>query len=160
MRLREDGARSDPKYYLDLLVVNLHPLHQSPQDDLARLPVQVVEPVSDGSRKVGHLPNDQTQLAFLGSGLSHSARLGFQMGDPLFEPRDAGLKFVLLNQPLGITVDQTSDSLAQPSHLALQHGQVRLPYLLVGTVQAPLLFPHESLWFFQQRPNLVPDRGR
>ena len=58
MWVGEDGARSNSKDDLDLLVINLYPLYQSTHDGLAGIPFQVVEPVSHARRKVGNLPND------------------------------------------------------------------------------------------------------
>ena len=83
MRIWENGARSDPKDDLNLLMVNLYPLHQGTQDGLAGFPFQVVKPVSNARRKVGHLPNDQTELALLSGGLRLGVCLGFQVGDSL-----------------------------------------------------------------------------
>jgi hypothetical protein len=94
MRIGEDG-RFNPKHHLNLLIVHFHPLHYGTDNGLACMPVQMVEVVLHGGRKIGELPNHQAQTFLLFSGFSYCLCLPFQGRHALFEPGDAGLKIRL-----------------------------------------------------------------
>jgi len=70
--------------------------------------------------------------------------------DALFEVCDAGLEFALLDEPLGVVVDQPSDPLAQladPRLSGRQIGPIRLPSRIV---QTPLVLLNQPLRVLQQ----------
>jgi hypothetical protein len=69
---------------------------------------------------------------------------------------DARLKLWLLNQPLGITVDQATDRAARFGKLAGESIKLRLVRMSLHRIQPPLIFRDYERRVFQQPTNLGP----
>ncbi len=115
-------TRADTEDDVDLPLVDLDPLDQRPNDTTLGRPVQLVQPVMKGAREVLQVTDDQPQVTLLGRLRGEVSGLGIQHRRPLFEPGDAGLKLALLDEPLGVAVDEAPDALAQLAQLRLHRG--------------------------------------
>ena len=101
IRAGDEGARADAEHDVHLALVDLDPLHQRPYDTTLALPIQVIEVVGYGRGEVVQVADNQPQIALCGSLLSEVFGLRFEDHYALFEVRDAGLEFALLDEPLG-----------------------------------------------------------
>jgi hypothetical protein len=82
--------------------------------------------------------------------------LFFQVLHPFTHTHHSRFKFLLVNQPISITVNQTSDPSAELAHLG-KHPLVFM-WLLLG-LQALPVFLFQSLWVLKQSTDLLPDRN-
>jgi hypothetical protein len=116
----------DPKDDLDLVLANLHPLHQR-ADNLALLaPLDVIETVVEGLPKRVEVPNDEVEVMLQGLLIRQLLTLDFDMGNALAQAAHARLKLRFFNQPLGIAVDESSQALTELAHLRLQGASLLL----------------------------------
>jgi len=92
-------------------VVNLDPLHHRPYDTTLGLPVQVIEVGGHGGGEVVQMPDNQPQIALRGGLVGEVFGLCVEDRHALLEARHAGLEFTLLDEPLGIAVDEAPDPL-------------------------------------------------
>jgi len=137
-------------------VVNLDPLHQRSNDTTLGLPVQVIQVVGQGGGEVVQMPDDQPQIALRRGLVGKVFRLRFEDRHALLEARHAGLEFAFLDEPLGITVDQAPDALAQLADLGLGGHEVGPVRLLPRIVQTPLVLFPQTRGLGEEHPHLRP----
>ena len=77
--------------------------------------------------------------------------------DPLTEPGDARLEVGLVDQTLGIAVDQPAHPAAQLSDLGLDAGQI-IGCGVAHLIQTPLVLRRDPARILQHTLDLVPDR--
>jgi hypothetical protein len=77
--------------------------------------------------------------------------------DPLTQPGDARLKVGLVDQTLGITVDQPAHSAAQFGDLGLNAGQINCCGV-ASLIQTSLVFRRDPARILQHTLDLAPDR--
>src|SRR4051794_467847 len=77
--------------------------------------------------------------------------------DPLTQPGDARLKVGLVDQTLGITVDQPAHSAAQFGDLGLNAGQITCCGV-ASLIQTSLVFRRDPARILQHTLDLAPDR--
>ena len=134
---------------------HFHPLDQGADHLPFPPPIGLCQPVVDLCGKVLQAPNNQLQVGVQGGLLRQLLALGFQMGDPLAEPGNAGFELVLFEEPLGVTVDQPRQALPQLAELGLERGEGRALGVPVG-MQAPPVFLRQPLGVGQQSTDFVP----
>ena len=104
---------------------HLHALDQCADHLPFPAPIGLCQPVWDLRGKVFQPPHDQTHVGAQSLLLGQLVALRFHMSDPLAEPGDQGLKLLLLNQRLGVTVDQRRQPLPQLAQLCFERGEKR-----------------------------------
>ena len=137
-------------------MVNLDPLHHRPYDTTLGLPAQMIQGVGHGRGEVVQMADNQPQIALRRRLLGKVFRLRFEDHHALLEARHAGLEFALLDEPLGVAVDQAPDPLSQLADLGLGGHEVGLVRLLPRIVQTPLILLDQPLRVFQQAAHLRP----
>jgi hypothetical protein len=78
----------------------------------------------------------------------------FQVLETFTQARHSRFKLLLVNQPLGVAIDEACDSSVKLAHLGIETFQ--LIGILLG-LQTLAIFLFESLWLFQQMANCLPD---
>ncbi len=97
--------RAYPEHDVDLLFPDFDPLHQGTNDLAPLQPIGSGESISYLRGKRVQPSNNQPELVLQRGCLREVVHLLLEVGDPLPQSCDARLKFGLLDQPLGITID-------------------------------------------------------
>ena len=139
-----------------MLLIHFNPLDQATNDLPARLKIRLLQSIVHFGGKGFQTSHNETQLFLYLSLHFEVLDLGFQVLQPCAHPGHAWFKFLLVNQPLGITIDQTRYPAAQLAPLGFQ--------ALVGLglrlgVQALSIGLLQAFGLRQQPVDLVPDRG-
>ena len=116
----------------------------------------MIEVDGQGGGEVIQVADNQPQIALRRSLVGEVFRLCFEDRHALLEARHAGLEFALLDEPLGIAVDEAPDPLPQLTGLRLGGREVGPLRLLPRIVQPPLVFLPQALWLGEERTHLRP----
>src|SRR3954447_13042641 len=73
-------------------------------------PVRAIQPVADDVREQAQLADDEPERVRLPRGLLQRGRLGLEPGDPTTQLHEPWLELRLVDQALGVTVDQPVDA--------------------------------------------------
>jgi hypothetical protein len=139
-----------------MLLIHFDSLDQATDDLPPCLKIRLLQPIVHFGGKGFQASYHETQLLLqLSLGLE-VFDLGFQVLQPGAHPGHARFKFLLVDQTLGITIDQPRYPSAQLVYLGFQ-ALVRIR-LLLG-VQALPVGLLQAFWLRQQPADLVPDRG-
>ena len=93
----------------------------------------------------------------MGGLVTQGFRLLFPSLDPLAESGDPRLEVRLVDQTLGIAIDQPSHAAAQLGQLGLDASQVGRSRI-TGLNHAPLVFRCDQAWILQDSLDLPPHR--
>src|SRR4051794_28718812 len=158
-RSRVGGGRSDPEDDVDAVAVDLDALDQGPDQVTLERPVDLGHPSPNPLREVLEPADDQRQgrpqdgLVPQGRGPLLPAR------DPLPQAGDARLELGLVDQAVGVAVDEPPRGAAQLRALGLDIAELRTaapaPPCLV---EAPLVLGRDPGRVPQQPLDLAPDR--
>ena len=149
-------VRIDPKHDIDVIPGHFHPLDQRPDEVAFARPVGGLQAVVEFGRKVFQTSNNQLQFPVQGRFICQRLALLLQAGEALAQAGHPGLKLLLVDEALGITVDQPGDALAQLADLAFDRGQGRAFGVRLRLQAAPI-FLREPLRVVQQRTDFPPD---
>jgi len=95
-----------------VLLIHVDPLDQTPNDLPARLKIRLLQAIVHFGGKGFQMSHNETQL-FLDLSLRFEVfDVGFQVLQPGAHPGHAWFKFLLVNQTLSITIDQTRETAA------------------------------------------------
>jgi hypothetical protein len=112
--------RTDAKDDANMLLIYVDPFDQAPKDLPARLKIRLLQSIVHFGGKGFQASQNETQL-FLDLSLRFEVfDLGFQVLQPCAPPGHAWFKFLLVKQPLGITIDQPRYPTAQLAHLGFE----------------------------------------
>src|SRR5215831_12568214 len=139
----------DPKYNIDVALSHFHPLDQCPDEVALARPVGRLQAILEFGREALETANNQLQFP-LHSGLISERLALAQTGHP-------GLKLPLVDEALGITVDQPGHALAQLADLAFNRGQ-RGTFRARLRLQTASIFLREPLRVREQRTDFLPHR--
>src|SRR5712692_6873172 len=106
-------VRIDPKHDMHLVGGHFHPLHQGTDQCAFACPVCLLSSMMYRSGKVLQATNNQLQFAMLGGFIRQLATLLIDLRDTAAHTEDAWCKRVLVNEALGVTVDQARQTLPQ-----------------------------------------------
>src|SRR3954469_17617457 len=81
-------GRADPIHDADLLLIDLDPLHQSPDDRTSRLPVRTFQSLRNAPRELLQSADHQSQFRLLSRLADPLLALGLQLGQPFPRRRD------------------------------------------------------------------------
>ena len=109
------------------------------------------------SRKVLQASHNQLQLGMQRRFILELLDLFFEGCEALTESGNAGFKFLLVNEPLGITVDQPGETLPQLPDLGVECGLLR-PLGPARGVQAAAICVCEALRMSEQGTHFLPYR--
>jgi hypothetical protein len=138
-----------------VLLVHFDPLDQAPNDLPARVKIRLLQPIVHFRGKGFQASYNKTQLFLHLSRRFEVLHLGFQMLQPGTHTGYSRFKFLLVNQALSITIDQTCHPSTKLAHLALQ-AVVGLG-LLLG-MQALSVGLLQAFGLREQTTDFVPDR--
>src|SRR6266478_2551895 len=155
--IRVSKVRIDPKHDIDLILRHFHPLDQRTDQVPFPCPVGFLQARVDFGGKVFQTANNQLQLRVHGRLIREVLALLLQPGETLAQAGNPGLKLVLVNEAIRITVDQPCNALAQLADLAFDRDQRRA---FGGGFwrQAAPIFLREPLRVRQQGTHFLPDR--
>ena len=108
-------------------------------------------------RKVFQTPHDQMQFTLQRFLAGQVLTLFLNMRDALVKPGHSGLEFRFVDQPVGVAINETRNTLTQLAQLCLQ-GAAFLALALARGVLPPFEFLPHTLGMGQQRPDFVPHR--
>ena len=111
----------------------------------------------DFGGKVFQTSNNQLQFRVRGGLIREVLALLLQTGETLAQAGNPGLKLVLINEAIRITVDQPGHALAQLADLAFDRHQ-RRAFGGRLRLQAAPIFLREPLRVRQQGTDFLPDR--
>jgi hypothetical protein len=102
-----------------VVLIYFDPLDQAPNDLPARVKICLLQSIMHFGGKGLQASQNETQLFFNLFLRFEVLDLGFQVLQPCTHPRHAWFKFLLVNEALGITIDETRQPSAQLPHLGL-----------------------------------------
>ena len=102
-----------------MLLIHFDSLHQATDDLPPGLKIGLLQAIVHFGGKGFQASQNETQLFFNLFLRFEVLDLGFQVLQPCTHPRHAWCKFLLVNEALGITIDETPQSSAQLPHLGL-----------------------------------------
>src|SRR5215210_3239576 len=117
-------GRSDAEHDIDVPAVNLNALDQRTDQIPLQRPVDGCHPVTNLPGEIMKPAHDQRQCRALRRLVPQGRSLLFPALDPLTQPGDARLEVGLVDQTLGIAVDQPAHPAAQLGDLGLDAGQI------------------------------------
>src|SRR3954454_16612997 len=117
-------GRSDAEHDIDVPAVNLNALDQKADQIPLQRPVDGCHPVTNLPGEILKPAHDQRQCRALRRLVPQGRSLLLPGLDPLTQPGDAWLEVGLVDQTLGITVDQPAHPAAQLGDLGLDAGQI------------------------------------
>src|SRR4051812_17210325 len=127
------GGRSDPEDDIDAVVVDLDALDQGPDQVALERPVDLGHPSPHPLREVLEPADDQRQCPPQGSLIPQGRGLLLPAFDPLPEAGDARLELGLVDQAVGVAVDEPRRGAAQLRDLGFDHVELRT---VAGTAPA------------------------
>jgi len=111
----------------------------------------------DLRRKILQASNNQLQLGLQSCFVLKLLGLDFEGREALPESGNTGFKFRLVNEPLGVTVDQPGKALPQLANLGVER-RLLLPLGSARGLHAATIFLGEALRMGQQGTDFLPDR--
>jgi hypothetical protein len=99
----------DPEDDLDAAVVDFDAAHDGANDISHTKPIEMIEPGDHLSRKVFQPADHEGKVAFGLGSLASSLVPGLQLGHALFQARNAWLELGLVDDALGIAVDESTN---------------------------------------------------
>src|SRR5215471_19289424 len=99
-------VRIDPKHNVDIILRHFYSLDQRPDEIAFARPVGGLQAVLEFGRKVFQTANKQLQLPLQGGLIRQRLALLLQSGETLAQTGESRLKLPLVDEALGITVDQ------------------------------------------------------
>src|SRR5215470_18076074 len=145
----------DPKHNIDVALSHFHPLDQCPDEVALARPVGRLQAILEFGREVLETANNQLQFPLHSGLISERLSLLLQTSKALAQTGHPGLKLPLVDEALGITVDQPGDALAQLADLAFNRGQ-RGTFRTRLRLQTTAIFLREPLRMRQQGTNFPP----
>jgi hypothetical protein len=149
---------TDPIHDADLLLVDLDPLHQGPDDLPSRVPVRLLQPLRDATGERLQLAEHQPQFRLLGGLSDPLPLLALQLGQARPRRRNPRLELRLVEQPVAVSIDQPRNQLFYIPH---QFAEVfhLLTWPRPGTLESPLVLPPDPLRLGQEVAHIAPDGG-
>src|SRR5690349_1115012 len=152
------GGRSDPEDDIDAVVVDLDALDQGPDQIALERPVDLGHPSPHALREVLEPADDQRQCPPQGSVIPQGRGLLLPAFDPLPEAGDARLELGLVDQAVGVAVDEPRHGAAQLRDLSFDHADLRTVAALPRLIKASFVLGRDPGRVPQQPLDLVPDR--
>src|SRR4051795_13049326 len=150
-------GRSDAEHDVDVPVINLNAPDQKADQIPLQRPIDSRNPVANLPGEIMKPAHDQREGRTLRRLVLQGRGLLFPALDPLTEPGDARLEVGLVDQTLGITVDQPAHSAAQLGNLGLDAGQITCCGV-ASLNQTSLVFRRDPARILQHTLDLAPDR--
>src|SRR5215207_1256860 len=150
-------GRSDAEHDVNVRAIDLDALDQRTDQIPLQRPVDGCHPVTNLPGKVLKPAHDQRQCRVLRRLVPQGPGLLFPALDPLTQPGDARLEVGLVDQTLGIAVDQPAHPAAQLGDLGLDAGQIACCGV-AGLDQASLVLRRDPARILQHTLNLAPHR--
>src|SRR5262245_38179455 len=147
----------DPKHDIDLITRDFHPLDQCPDEIALARPIGRLQAIMECGREVLETANNQLQFPLQGGLIGERLALLLQTSEALAQTGHPGLKLPLVDEALGITVDQPGHALAQLADLAFNRGQ-RGTFRARLRLQTASIFLREPLRVREQRTDFLPHR--
>jgi hypothetical protein len=123
-----------------------------------RRPIHVIQPVADRLGEGLELADDHRQGCPEIGRVDRGFPLLLQGPDPLPEARHAGLEVLLLDDAVGVAVDQASHTAAQGCQPAVDRGHRLLARArILDTLEAPMVFGLDPFRLLQKACDLPPD---
>ncbi len=151
-------AGAHPIYDPDLLGVYFDPAHHGPDDRPPRHQVRGIEPVHHLAGELLQPTDEQLQLTLCCLCIGQPLGLQRQRRCPVFQPLDAGLELTLVDQPLGIAVDQPADAAPEGHDLTLELGDLVRLGGVPGVAQAPAVLVRHTAGRLHHGADAVPHR--
>src|SRR5215475_4774453 len=145
----------DPKHNIDVALSHFHPLDQCPDEVALARPVGRLQAILEFGREVLETANNQLQFPLHSGLISERLALLLQPSEALAQTGHPGFKLPLVDEALGITVDQPGHALAQLADLAFNRGQ-RGTFRARLRLQTASIFLREPLRVREQRPDFLP----
>src|SRR5215212_10024394 len=150
-------GRSAAEHDIDVPAVNLNALDQRTDQIPLQRPVDGCHPVTNLPGKVFKPAHDQRQCRALRRLVPQGRSLLLPALDPLTQPGDAWLEVGLVDQTLGIAVDQPAHPAAQLGDLGLDAGQITCCGV-ASLNQASFVLRRDPARILQHTLDLAPDR--
>jgi len=93
-----------------VVVVDLDPPHEGADDVALGVPVRRLQPVPDHPGESLELADDEPEGPGLVGGIAQGRGLALELGDPPPQRREPRLELRLVDEPLGVAVDETADA--------------------------------------------------
>jgi len=139
-----------------VVLIHFDPLDQTTNDLPARVKIRLLQPITHCGSKGFQASHNRTQLFFYLFFRFEVLDLGFQVLQPYTHTSHTRFKFLLVNQALGITIDEPRQPSAQLTHLGLQAlGGIGL----LGGLQALPVGLLQACGLRQQLADFLPDHG-
>src|SRR3954449_11489930 len=153
------GGRSDPEDDIDAVVVDLDALDQGPDQIALERPVDLGHPSPHALREVLKPADDQRQCPPQGGLIPQGRGPLLPAFDPLPEAGDARLELGLVDQAVGVAVDEPRHGAAQLRDLGFDHVELRtVAAAPPRLVEASFVLGRDPGRVPQQPLDLVPDR--
>src|SRR4051794_22983014 len=153
------GGRSDPEDDIDAVVVDLDALDQGPDQIALERPVDLGHPSPHALREVLEPADDQRQCPPQGGLIPQGRGPLLPAFDPLPEAGDARLELGLVDQAVGVAVDEPRRGAAQLRDLSFDHVELRtVAAALPRLIKASFVLGRDPGRVPQQPLDLVPDR--
>src|SRR5215212_2337539 len=150
-------GRSDAEHDIDVPAVNLNALDQRTDQIPLQRPVDGCHPVTNLPGEIMKPAHDQRHCRALRRLVPQGRGLLLPGLDPLTQPGDARLEVGLVNQTLGIAVDQPAHPAAQLGDLGLDAGQIT-GCGVASLNQASFVLRRDPARILQHTLNLAPHR--
>jgi hypothetical protein len=131
---------------LYIIFADLYTLDKCTKQLAFREPVYFIEAVFQCGGEVFQASDDQTQFGLAGLLIHDLLFLVFEITQALAQTANPWLEFLLLDETLGIAVNQTGDALSHFNNLSLDGNQILV--VSVRCLQATLVLLFKALWFF------------
>lgn len=140
-----------------MLVVNLDRLNQTANDLTPRVPVGVLQAVTNLLGEVIEFAQHLLKVRALSFAVTHFHRFVFQSCQSLFSVPHTRFEFFLLQQTRLIRIDQSADAAMHMGNLL--HELLRLNIGFRGSVKPTLKLGLQIGRVLQDRADVAPDRG-
>src|SRR5262245_55006897 len=151
-------GRADPVDDANLLVADLDPPHQGPDDLPPRLPIRLLQPLRDALRELLQLPDHQPEFRLLDRFADLLPVLRIQPRQPLPRGRDPRLELRPVEHPVAVRIDQPRN---HPFHIRRQLPRVLHLLIWPGLCapETPLVLPPHPFRLGQEAADVLPDGG-
>src|SRR5215212_5072621 len=150
-------GRSDAEHDVDAPAINLNALDQKADQIPLQRPIDSRHPIANLPREILKPAHDQREGRALRDLVPQGRGLLLPGLDPLTQPGDARLEVGLVNQTLGIAVDQPAHPAAQLGDLGLDAGQITCCGV-ANLNQASFVLCRNPARILQHTLDLSPDR--
>src|SRR3954467_9233219 len=150
-------GRSDAEHDVDVPAINLNALDQNADQIPLQRPIDSRHPIANLPDEILKPAHDQRYGRALRDLVPQGCGLLVPALDPLTQPGDARLNVGLVDQTLGITVDQPAHSAAQFGDLGLNAGQITCCGV-ARLIQTSLVFRRDPARILQHTLDRAPDR--